>query len=149
MLGDALPNPTEQTVEGTTETYICPKGFDGEYRVMVRRIWGDVAAGRVNVEIATNLTTDSKGTQAGRLIKQQVDLREKDAMLVFRLENGRRQESVEDHVVANAAVRHIEANRTVLAQQFDRLADDRVAAASSLSDLTWLRTRDPRQAATR
>ena len=101
----------------------------------------------MNVEIATNLTTDSEGTKVGRLIEQQVDLRDQDALLVFQLENGRRQESVEDHVVANAAVRHIEANRSILAQQFDRLADDRVAASSSLSELTFLRTRDPRQAA--
>ena len=39
------------------------------------------------------------------------------------------------------------ANRTVLAQQFDALKDERVEAANSLSELTLLRTRDPRAAA--
>ena len=144
MLGDALPNPDKKTIDGITETYVCPKGFNGEYKVLVRRIWGDVTAGKVNIEIATNVTTSGAGT----LINQQVDLGEKDALLTFKLENGRREEQLEDRIVANAATRHIETNRAiVLAQQFDRAEDDRVSASSSLADLTLLRTRDPREAA--
>ena len=147
MLGDALPNPDDQTADGISETYICPKGFSGQYRVLVRRIWGDVAAGKVNVEIATNVQTDEAGTTTRQFIQKQIDVREKDAMLTFELQNGRREEAIEDNIVANAAVRHIEANRAILAQQFDRLADERVAASSSLAELELLTTRDPRSAA--
>ena len=147
MLGDSIPNPSEQSEDGMSETYVCPKGFSGEYQVLVRRIYGDVAAGKVNVEIVTNLTTDEVGTTANQHIQQQIDLREKDAVVIFELKDGRREDSIEDHIVANAAVRHVEVNRSILGQQFDRLADDRVAASNSLADLELLRTRDPRQAA--
>ena len=39
---------------GHSAAYVCPKGFDGTYRMLVRRVWGNVTAGKVNVEVITH-----------------------------------------------------------------------------------------------
>ena len=49
MLGDAYSNG--KSSEGYTETYVCPKGFSGKYRMLVHRVWGNVTAGKVTVDI--------------------------------------------------------------------------------------------------
>jgi len=147
MLGDSLPDPKAQTADGISETYVCPQGFSGEYHVLVRRIYGDVAGGKVTVEIVTNVTTGEDETTVKQHIRKQIDLSEKDAMITFKLDGGRRVDPLEDQLASNAAVRTIADNRAILGQQFDALAEERVDAANSLSELTLLRTRDPRQAA--
>ena len=32
-----------------SETYVCPQGFAGTYRVRINRVWGEVAAGKIVV----------------------------------------------------------------------------------------------------
>ena len=46
--------PAATASAATVEVYVCPKGFDGTYRLLVRRVWGNVTAGKVNVEVITH-----------------------------------------------------------------------------------------------
>ena len=58
MLGDMSAESADG--DAITESYVCPEGFAGRYRLLIRRVWGEVTAGKVNVEI-----TVAKGTDIG------------------------------------------------------------------------------------
>ena len=53
-LGDVIRQTGRDDFGGHSEAYVCPKGFDGTYRMLVRRVWGNVTAGKVNVEVITH-----------------------------------------------------------------------------------------------
>ena len=57
LLGDAIRQTGRDSFGGHSEVYVCPKGFDGTYRMLVRRVWGNVTAGKVNVEVITHYRT--------------------------------------------------------------------------------------------
>ena len=54
MLGDTFAMAGNQPVNGYSETYVCPRAFKGEYRLLIRRVWGSVTAGKVTVDIYTD-----------------------------------------------------------------------------------------------
>src|SRR5690606_13040410 len=87
MWGDSYASGNKKSVDGYTEMYVCPQAFSGEYRLLIRRVWGEVAAGKVTVDVITNF-----GTPEERRIRQQIPLAEKDAMVVFEVPKGRRVE---------------------------------------------------------
>ena len=125
MLGDTFANSSGQhTADGYSETYVCPEGFAGQYRLFLKRVWGDVTAGKVTVEICTNY-----GTQEQRYGKQQIPLGEKDAVVNFELPDGRRREPVAEQKLANLQLARMELGREILAQQFQNLSDPSVAAS--------------------
>jgi uncharacterized membrane protein YgcG len=111
--------------EAITETYVCPQGFAGRYRLLVRPVWGEVTAGRVNVEV-----TVAKGTDAEETIRRQLPLTDEPIMVVFNVP-GRRREPLADHQVATVAKR-LEVNRTALAQQLNQSTSPDVAADFAL-----------------
>ena len=43
--------------QGHCAVYVCPKGFSGNYRILVRRVWGEVTTGKVTVEVITHYRT--------------------------------------------------------------------------------------------
>ena len=49
MLDDAIRQTGHDGFGGHSAVYVCPKGFDGKYKLMVRRVWGNITAGKVNV----------------------------------------------------------------------------------------------------
>jgi hypothetical protein len=53
-LGDAYAAGSDANAE-SSETYVCPAGFAGKYQVRIRRVWGEVAAGKVTVDVYTNV----------------------------------------------------------------------------------------------
>jgi hypothetical protein len=118
MFGDNSSDAGQQTAEGTSETYVCPKGFTGKYRLFLRRVWGDVAAGKVTVEICTNY-----GSPQQRYGKQQIPLSEKDAVVNFELPEGRLHEPLAEQKLARIAENHGELGREILAQQFRGIRD--------------------------
>ena len=125
MLGDSFANSSGQhTADGYSETYVCSEGFAGQYRLFLKRVWGDVTAGKVTVEICTNY-----GTQEQRYGKQQIPLGEKDAVVNFELPDGRRREPVAEQKLANLQLARMELGREILAQQFQDLSDPSVAAS--------------------
>ncbi len=116
LLGDSFSRPGGETIHGYSETYVCPQGFSGEYRMLVRRVWGKVTAGKVTVDIRT---TNSSTPH----IRKQIELGERDAVVIFDVQSGRRVEPLEENIVANVAQAQQAAGRAILAQQLNRYQD--------------------------
>jgi uncharacterized membrane protein YgcG len=112
LVGDTFANPKEKTADGYSEYYICPKGYGGQYRLFLRRVWGNVTAGKVTVEIVTHY-----GTKEQTYGKQQIPLAEKNAIVNFEVNQGRRVEPIEEEKVANVERARLNLGQAILAQQ--------------------------------
>jgi tetratricopeptide (TPR) repeat protein len=97
--------------ESTSEDYVVSRGFSGTYRMLVRRVWGKVSANKVTVDIYSHL-----GTKQAERIHKQIPLGEKDAVVVFELKEGRRQESLAQAQIANALENAAGMNQALLAK---------------------------------
>jgi hypothetical protein len=118
LLGDAITQAGRDSYGGHSEVYVCPKGFDGKYRMLVRRVWGNVVAGKVSVEVMTHYRTSNTVD-----VRKKIALDKDQAMVVFELKNGRRKEPLRDQQVANAAAGQLTLNRQILTQQLDASLD--------------------------
>jgi hypothetical protein len=105
----------------TAETYVCPQGFAGTYRVQISRTWGEVAAGKVTVDVVRHMRSGKMQRE-----RQQIELGDKDAVVVFELDEGRRSEPLQAAQLAGAVQRQQEIGRNVLAQQLSGGSDDSV-----------------------
>jgi hypothetical protein len=127
MLGDASAQIGHELPEGCSEVYVCPKGFDGAYRLAIRRIWGKPTAGKVSVEVLTHFRSEQ-----GKRIQKSVTLEKDEALVVFDLSGGRRTEPVPQEKAAVAAAAqlaiHQQVHRQVLGQQLAAAADPRAMA---------------------
>ena len=125
MLGDvALPGKLA-TQGSSSETYACPQAFSGTYKMLLRRVWGKVTAGKVTVDVYTHF-----GTKQVRHFHHQIPLGDQDTIATFDLADGRRQESLGEQQVANAAVGQVALNQAILNQQINTATN--TAAANSL-----------------
>jgi len=124
MVGDSYSNLGTDVQDSYCETYVCPKGFDGTYRVLVRRVWGKVTAGRVKVEVITHFRSKNEERRC-----MYVSLKDGEALVFFDLKDGRRTEPVEEQKVANAAIGQIAVSRQVLAQQLAAMNDPGAAGS--------------------
>jgi hypothetical protein len=113
--------------DGSSEVYVCPKGFAGTYRVRIRRVWGEVTAGKVTVDVYTHLRSGDMQHE-----RQQLEISDKDAMVVFDLNHGRRAEPIETAQLAGAVKRQESLSRSVLAQQINSGSDPRVVPTRPL-----------------
>lgn len=95
--------------QGHCEFYVCPKGFSGKYKLLLRRVWGQVAAGKVHVEVVTHYKT-----RDSRQIAKNITLEKGEAVVQFELADGRRKEKLQDQQVANAAVGQIAVGQQIL-----------------------------------
>lgn len=125
-LGDAYAADKGGSSPVLSEEYVCPQGFAGTYRVRIHRVWGKVAAGKVTVDVFRHL-----GSEQPEHERRQLDLTEKDAMVVFDLDHGRRSEPLEAAQLATAVERQQQVSRAVLAQQIDSASDPRILSSSS------------------
>jgi len=116
-LGDAY-SVDGQSSEGSNEVYVCPKGFAGTYRVRIRRVWGEVAAGKVTVDVYRHLRSGDVKHE-----RQQIALGGKESLVVFDLDRGRRTEPLEAAQLAGAVKRQEAISRSVLAQQLGSGSD--------------------------
>ncbi len=129
MLGDEFSSGATGSGE-LAEHYILPKGFSGEYKLHVRRIWGEVTAGKVTVEIYSNYNSPD---QVGEV--RQIDLNDPGFSVVFNVKDGRRTESLETHAIASAVDEQVAASRNILAQQIDGLGGSGSSLAGFDSDV--------------
>ncbi len=121
MLGDAYATADGPGMAGFSETYICPRGFSGDYQARVRRVWGDVTAGTVTVDVYTGYGGPDQKHQRG-----QIALGKGDSAVRFALAEGRRTERLDEQQLANAINRQEAIGRAVLAQQLSSLSDPRI-----------------------
>ena len=89
LLGDSYPGQGESKNGTVSETYLCPKGFTGQYRLLIRKVWGEVSTGQVTVEILSDA-----GRTSQRFIRKELPLTEKDALCVFEVKDGKRLEKI-------------------------------------------------------
>jgi hypothetical protein len=116
-LGDAYA-AEDKSGEVASEAYVCPKGFDGTYRVRISKVWGEVTAGKVTVDVYTHMRSGDMQHE-----RQQLELTDKDAMVIFDLKKGRRSEPLQAAQLAGAIKRQEAISRAVLAQQISTGSD--------------------------
>jgi tetratricopeptide (TPR) repeat protein len=129
LLGGTLPTAADASSEGRSEVYVCPKGFEGTYRMLVRRVWGNVTAGKVTVEVYTHYRS-----QDAACLRKKISLDSKgEALVVFDLKNGRRTEPLQAAQVANAAADQVVVAQQILGQQLAAAADPSALQAMAIS----------------
>jgi hypothetical protein len=84
--------------------------------MLVHRVWGDVTAGKVTVDIHTRNPDRPH-------IHRQIELSDKDAVVVFDVANGRRSEHVAQRQLANLEPKQLAADRAMLNRQLNRYED--------------------------
>jgi hypothetical protein len=125
LLGQSLARSSkEMNGKGeSSEVYVCPQGFSGNYRLLVRRVFGKVTDNRVTVEVRTHSWTKQQ-----QIIRQSVKLIKAEAAVAYQLADGRRREPLKQQQVANAALGQL-ATRQVLGQQIAAAVDPRTMMA--------------------
>jgi hypothetical protein len=123
MMDDAFARFGHKQKGVSEEIYACPQGFSGDYKVLIRRVWGKVTAGKVTVDLYTNYRTKDEQHQS-----MTIPLGEKDAEVKFSLADGRRTEPLREQQLAKASQEQMEVGRAILAQQLSSAIDPRVAA---------------------
>lgn len=117
-MGDTYTGVEGQESGVFSETYVCPRGFAGDYRAKITSSWGDVTAGKVTVDVYQHLNTDKVEHK-----RQTLDLKEDGLLVEFNLAQGRRTEPLENQLLARAVERQEAVSRAVLAQQIGSLED--------------------------
>ncbi|HEV3340101.1 MAG TPA: hypothetical protein VG125_07080 [Pirellulales bacterium] len=104
MLGDSVARSKkdELKAQGAQEAYVCPKGFNGDYRIMVRRVWGKVTADKVTVDVFWHYWSKKE-----RTMRKQIDISSGEAVCVIDLQEGRRTEPLEQQQVVNAVANQL------------------------------------------
>ncbi|GIW91420.1 MAG: hypothetical protein KatS3mg109_1852 [Pirellulaceae bacterium] len=133
VVGDTYARGGQSPVEGYSEYYVCPVAFSGEYRLLIKRVWGEVAGGKVTVEIVTHY-----GTPEARYFRYQVPLSDKDALVIFEVPEGRRTEQL-----AQRQLLHLEKQRQWLgyAAVAQQLKDAGASDSDSLANTSLNRSR--------
>lgn len=72
-------------VDNCREVYVCPQGLTGDYRLRIRRAWGEVVGRRAQLTI-----TQHAGTPHAKTTRQTVVIEAEDAVVPISLESGRR-----------------------------------------------------------
>ena len=122
MLGDKFS--PEKNHSGTiTERYVLPKGFAGDYQLVVKRVWGDITSGKATVSIRNHYKSDRESGMT-----RQVKLDKIGAIVLFSLDKGRRTENLADHEIRTFAKEQMVRNRSILAQQ---ISDSYSSSAAS------------------
>jgi hypothetical protein len=134
MMGDAYASGSGREGE-LTEYYVLPRGFSGTYRLLLRKVWGEVTAGKVTVAIYRDFRTGKQSSE-----QRQIELDEKGAIVQFELVNGRRTKSLQQQSIEQAVEQEFIVGRHILSEQF-RMARSSEAA----SDYYRSRKNSPKQ----
>ena len=124
LLGDASRSLDRKSNVTASESYVCPVGFDGVYRALVRRVWGKLTTGKVTVDIYTHYLSKSESH-----IHKQIPLTDDEALIIFDLKDGRRTEPLAKQQLANAVAKQVHVGQQVLAQQLAAAANPGSLAA--------------------
>jgi hypothetical protein len=130
-LGDVSSADSKAQAKGYAEGYVCPEGFSGKYRLLIKNIWGRPTSGKVTVDVYTHYGTDKQRVQHA-----QFPVGDKLTAVEFELDGGRRKDALPEAQIAQVAKIQNAANRTVLAQQLTNqgnLSAGDLAAALALA----------------
>ncbi|MCE9547016.1 MAG: hypothetical protein K8T25_16195 [Planctomycetia bacterium] len=129
LVGESKSSNSLTATVGSSQTYLCPEGFNGTYRMLLRPVWGKIPAGKVTVEI---ITLNAAGEQLRAV--QQIPLTDQDVQVTFDVTNGRRRQSLELQQIATDAQQQVAVNRAILAQQVNALASPSAIAAQQIAN---------------
>jgi hypothetical protein len=127
LLGDTLAKSLIPGGEGRSQVYVCPEGFSGEYKLLARRVWGKITSNKVNVLVYIHF-----GTSQEKMIRQRIALEKDEVVVAFKLDQGRRKESLEEQQVANAVAGQLAVGQQILAQQLAAAVDPHALAAAAV-----------------
>ena len=126
FMGDAHAGQLGKNNKMMSETYVCPKGFNGDYRLAIKKLWGEVIGGKVKVELFTHVNADDLNSLKGKKpMVGYIQLKDDAAGMMFTLHDGRRTEASQQ-VIANAVNNQV--NRAILAQQLAQAFDPNAMA---------------------
>src|SRR5205807_3539325 len=123
-LGDVSAADGKSTVKGFSEAYVCPEGFAGEYRILVKNVWGRPTSDKVTIEVYRHYMSEKQTVD-----RAQVPLNDKSVMVPFTLNSGRRKEALKEAQVAHVAKIQNATNRALLAQQMNNGANGSVSTS--------------------
>jgi hypothetical protein len=116
MLGDETTAVDDsQSTGATTETYVLPQGFNGTYKMLLRRVWGKPSVDRVTVDYYVH-----RGSKNEKHLRKQISLDKGEASVAFELQNGRRNEALAEEQLANAVNGQLAVGKAILAQQLNQ-----------------------------
>ena len=104
------------------ERYVLPKGFSGDYRLIIRRMMGEVTSGKVNVSVHNHFQSDQ---EAG--LEKAVKLDPKGAIVLFKLQQGRRTDDLDQHTLETLVRKKMAIDQTALAQQMSQFVSNSAA----------------------
>jgi hypothetical protein len=121
LLGNSISQTSSDNGGGKSEVYVCSQGFNGNYRIAIHRVFGNVATGKVHVKVMTHFLGANPV-----IVEKTIPLVKDGAQIAFELNDGRRKEPIADQQIANAAAGQLQLNALqskvgaqVLAQQID------------------------------
>ncbi|MFZ4471084.1 MAG: hypothetical protein ACOYOZ_17600, partial [Pirellula sp.] len=126
--GSSLDKPSK---DGFSETYACAQGYAGQYKISVRKVWGEVAGGKVTV----NLVTDY-GTTNQKVISQQIAL-DQESVYTAEVKTGHRAEPIAAVQLAKVQAEKAFAGQAVLAQVAPVAGDAQNANGNNDIDQNW------------
>jgi hypothetical protein len=110
LLADVAGSAKSKTGE-FSETYVCPQGFAGEYRILIRQASGNLAAGKVTLDVYTNLYSENQ-----REIHEQIPVGAKDALVKVAIKDGHRDTPIAETQLAQAEAKRLTAGTIALGQ---------------------------------
>ena len=142
LIGDLSSPDGKESIEGHTAVYSCPQAINGEYQVLVRRVFGNVPTGHVKVIVDQHMFTP----QAKQTVWDKIPVKDGESVVKFTLADGRRKESAHEAQIVNAAVAAvgIRQQQAILAQQLAVLNDPQRHRRWRLRSRIWPRPRPPR-----
>jgi hypothetical protein len=130
LIGDTASKFGGEGSEGHSQVYVCTKGFDGKYRILLRPVWGKVTAGKVTVDVCTHYRGEKP-----IFVTDKIPVNKNDAIVEFELKDGRRLEPIKEQQLANALAGQAAINRQILSQQLNALADPQAMGSLATSRL--------------
>jgi hypothetical protein len=128
MVGKAANSASRTGIAESSELYVCPEGFSGNYKMLARIVWGKIPSGKVTVEVTTLSPSGQPQT-----VTQHVDLDDRGSLINFQVANGRRKQSLELQQVATDVEQQLAVNRTVLAQQIAAITNPKAISAQQIA----------------
>ncbi len=121
-MGDAFYTEEEKDAE-MAEYYVLPQGFKGNYKLYVKKVWGEVAGGKVTVSIYRNFRTKDETSE-----KRQLEIGEDGTVVGFALKDGRRLGTIDSKKIVAIPRQQMVNNRAVLTQSLSDYASSSAAA---------------------
>ncbi len=135
LVGDMSSQAGRESSEGYKEYYVCPRGFSGTYRAVVRRVWGNVVGGKVKVTVYLHFLTDK-----AQSLTKTIPLKGDEAYIQFELADGRRKAPLAEQQLASAVMNQIDLRNRILAQQLGDGGNAPQVDPSSMASFVQSRT---------